>query len=107
MTQDTTSVTLPAFAADTLGESLVVQVPTSWAERVHALAAFCRYGPQFRRSVVEALVDVDRCVRDGYTVFAYDHLVAAERLAGVAGPPTEQDGTEDGPTTPPTAVESW
>jgi hypothetical protein len=86
-----TSVTIPVFAADTLGETLTVRVPAAWADRARALGPFCRYGPRFTRGVVEALQDVDRCVRSGYSVAAYDHLLTAERRAGIDAGPTVQD----------------
>jgi hypothetical protein len=86
-----TSVTVPAFAADTLGETLTVRVPAAWADRVRALGPFCSYGPRFTRGVVEALQDADRCVRNGYSAIAYDHLLAAERRAGIDAESTARD----------------
>lgn len=86
-----TPVTVPAFAADTLGETLTVRVPAAWADRVRALGPFCSYGPRFTRGVVEALQDVDRCVQAGYSVVAFDHLLTAERRAGIVADWTAQD----------------
>lgn len=81
--EDTVTFELPAYAADTLGESLRVTCHRSWEPRVRALAKFLPYGPEHRRAVVNGLKEMTRNYRAEYTVLAYDNLLAAERAAGV------------------------
>lgn len=77
------SVTIPAYASYTLGETLTIAAPREWHDRIIALAAFTCYGPTFNRRVLDTLVDLDRQVRGEYTALAYDSLLAAERFAGI------------------------
>lgn len=75
------SITIPAYAADTLRESLTIEAPEDWHERIEALSPRCCYGPNYSRSVLSLLKDLDHQVRNGYSVLAYDTLLAAERYA--------------------------
>lgn len=72
---------IPAFAWDTLNETLTVHAPRAWWPRIEALSAHTVYGPTFLRGVVDALRDVDRHVRNGYSLVAYDALLRAENIA--------------------------
>lgn len=74
-------VVIPAYAADTLGESLTIAAPAEWHDRIRALSTRTVYGPKYVRQIVAALVDLDREVRRGYSAAAYDRLVHAEELA--------------------------
>ena len=78
------SITIPAYAAPTLAESLTIEAPAEWHERINVLGRFTCYGPNYRRAVVETLRDLSHQVHGGYTALAYDSLVAAERFAGIA-----------------------
>lgn len=78
---DFPEITIPANAADTLGEKMTIAAPVAWHARIEALAPRCCYGPQFNRAVLYHLADVDAHVRNGYSTVAYDHLVAAEAAA--------------------------
>lgn len=76
------SVTYPAFAADTLGETLTLTFPAAWRERVDALADRFTFGPNYSRAIVETILDMSRQARDGddLTLAAYS-LESAERIA--------------------------
>jgi len=78
-------ITIGAYAADTLGETLTAEAPAEWHPRIAALSTACSYGPAYRRAVPGLLADMSRNVRDGYTAIAYDFLLAAERCAGPLG----------------------
>lgn len=71
-------ITIPAYAADTLGETLTVSAPEAWHDRIAALSERVSYGPNYSRSAKDHLLDMSRLVRDGYSAIAYDHLIAAE-----------------------------
>jgi len=73
-----TDITISAYAADTLGETMTVTAPCAWHDRICALSARVSYGPDYSRSAKDHLLDMSRLVRDGYTALAYDHLLAAE-----------------------------
>ena len=73
-----TDITIPAYAADTLGETMTVAAPDAWHDRIEALSVRVSYGPDYSRSAKDHLLDMSRLVRDGYTALAYDHLIAAE-----------------------------
>lgn len=76
-----TPIRMPAYAADTLNESVVLVAPEDWHPRIVALGPRLCYGPNFSRGVLSELRDMsDTCVR-GYSAVAYDHLLAAERIA--------------------------
>lgn len=79
------TVTIPAYAADTLGESVMLCAPAAWHDRIRAIAATgaTTYGPSFRRSALSNLLNMSRAVRDGYSTLAYDYLVRAEQQAGI------------------------
>lgn len=77
------SITIPAYAADTLGESLTVEAPEDWHDRIMALSPRCCYGPNFHRAVKDNLVDMGDLVRRGYSTLAYDRLCQAEIAAGL------------------------
>lgn len=74
-------VTIPAYAADTLGETITVHAPTEWHDRVRALGVHACYGPNYLRSVVHHLGDVDQRCRGGYLAIGLASLVAAEARA--------------------------
>lgn len=81
-----TVVTIPAFAADTLDESLELEAPAEWHDRIRALAPYCCYGPDYNRAVIYSLRELSRSVVDGYTTAAYDRLLDAERRVGISPP---------------------
>lgn len=76
-----TTIKIPAYAADTLGESLTIEAPEDWHERIKALSPHCCYGPGFSRDVLWQVRELDYNVRSGYSLLAYDRLEAAEALA--------------------------
>jgi len=75
------SVTIPAFAADTLHETITLYAPVAWHDRIRALAPRCCYGPRYSRYVLETLREMSDNVRTGYSTLGYDRLVQAEALA--------------------------
>ena len=80
-TTTTITETFPAYAADTLGETITLTFPTAWADRVAAIVPVLSYGPNYSRAAIESLADMSRCVRDDYSTVAYDYLLSAERAA--------------------------
>lgn len=76
-----TTITIPAYAADTLGESVTLHAPEDWHERIEALSPRCCYGPNYNRTVLTLLRDMSGQVERGYSVLAYDTLLAAESAA--------------------------
>lgn len=80
-TTATITETFPAYAADTLGETITLTFPTAWADRVAAIVPVLSYGPNYSRAAIESLADMSRCVRDDYSTLAYDYLLSAERAA--------------------------
>ena len=72
-------VTIPAYAADTLHETMTLDAPAEWHKRIRALTARTCYGPRWSRAAVSHLLDMSAMVRNGYSDAAYDHLLAAER----------------------------
>lgn len=77
----TASITIPAYAADTLGETVTLRAPEDWHERIKALGPRCCYGPNYNRTIFTLLKDMSRQVEQGYSVLAYDTLLAAESVA--------------------------
>jgi hypothetical protein len=78
------TVTIPAYAADTLNETITLHAPDDWHDRIRQLSKRCCYGPNYRRAVLDSLRSMsDRCER-GYSVVAYDDLLAAEQAAARA-----------------------
>lgn len=75
------TVTIPAYAASVLDETLTLHAPAVWHERITALSERTCYGPDFSRRVVTHLIDMSDTVRSGYSALAYDHLLAAEAAA--------------------------
>jgi hypothetical protein len=74
------TVTIPAYAAETLGESITLTCPEDWHDRVRALAPKCQYGPNYSRSILTQLRDMSDCCVRGYSALAYDYLLAAETV---------------------------
>lgn len=62
----TASLTLPAYAADTLGETITLTVPADRVSQVKALARFLPYGHEFNRAVLDQLITCSRITRHGY-----------------------------------------
>ena len=81
---DGTAVYHPERVLLTIGDGVVFpfKAPGDWHDRIGALAELVRFGPSYRPLVLEALLGMDAAMRDGWSVGAYDHLVAAERAAG-------------------------
>jgi len=77
----THTATFPAYASDTLGETITLTYPAGWADRVAAIVPVLSYGPNYSRAAIESLNDMSRCVRDDYSTVAYDYLLSAERAA--------------------------
>jgi hypothetical protein len=77
------TITLPAYAGDTLGETITLHAPEEWHDRLRALAPHLVYGPDYRRAVVFALNEMSRTVAAGYSALAYDYLLAAERATRI------------------------
>lgn len=79
------SITFPAFG---IGQTMTVRAPRAWHARISAIAATgcTKYGATYSRWCVDTLQDLHDAVRNGYTAAAYDHLVAAERFAGITSP---------------------
>lgn len=75
------TVSIPAYAADTLGETLTLHAPAGWHERIRALAPACCYGTTYRRDVVELLGQMSFDVLAGYHTLALSALEIAEALA--------------------------
>lgn len=75
------TATFPAYASDTLGETITLTYPAGWADRVAAIVPVLSYGPNYSRAAIESLNDMSRCVRDDYSTVAYDYLLSAERAA--------------------------
>jgi len=81
----TTTITYPAFAADTLGETVTLTLPAGWHAYVAAIAHTFPYGPQHSRAALELAQDASRCVRQDYSAVGWDHLVSAlNRVLGRA-----------------------
>jgi hypothetical protein len=82
-TPDGTTVYRPERVLLTVGEGVTYpfKAPGGWHDRIRALDGFVRFGPRYRPLVLEALLAMDAAMRDGWSVGAYDHLVAAERAA--------------------------
>jgi hypothetical protein len=78
-------ITIPAYAADTLGESITVLAPKSWHDTIRALAPHTVYGPDYLRAVVYSLERMSDIVEDGHTATAYDWLRNAQDLAAHRG----------------------
>jgi len=77
------SLTIPAFAADTLGESLTIEAPPEWHDRIRLLSPYVCYGPDFRRAVLYSLRELSRLISNGnrdLRELAASHLVYAEDL---------------------------
>lgn len=77
-------IEIPAYAADTLGESMTLAAPIEWHERIAALSPFVCYGDSYSRGIKDNLLDMSNTVSTGYSDVAYDYLLNAERRAGVA-----------------------
>ena len=80
---DGTTVYRPERVLLTVGDGVTFpfEAPADWHARIRALADLVRFGPNYRRPVLEALLAMDAAMRDGWSVGAYDHLVAAEQAA--------------------------
>lgn len=74
------ALTIPAYAADTLHETLTLHAPEDWHPRILSLAPRCCYGPKYHRGVITQLRDMSDCCVRGYSTVAYDHLLAAESM---------------------------
>lgn len=55
-----TTYEIPAYAADTLGETLDLHCAIEWLSRIDNVAEHACYGPNYRRGVVENLRDMSR-----------------------------------------------
>lgn len=80
---DGTVVYRPEYVLLSIGDGVdfPFEAPGDWHDRIEALARFVRFGPGYQPLVLEALLAMDTAMRDGWSVGAYDHLVAAERAA--------------------------
>jgi hypothetical protein len=93
MTADTTRLTLPAFAADTLGEKLTATVPVECEAFVRdILAGHLPYGPEYDRRVVSNLRTVSHACRIGELDYARQILDALAWALRPEFPQTTQDG---------------
>lgn len=64
------------------GTPFPFQAPPDWHPRIRALADHLQHGNGYLPDVLTALLAMDAAVRDGWSVGAYDHLVAAEQASG-------------------------
>lgn len=80
---DKAVVVIPAFAADTLGETLRVFAPVDVHDRVRALSPAVSYGEHYRRNVVYLLEAMSSAFRHGYDDVAMRDLEACELAAGL------------------------